>query len=263
MPLAASRDFYAVVLLLAPASRFLMSDTPRVEPSPPSTEELLAGILKVLERIDTKLAVQDEQLQKLNALVGSRDAFQVGTSRSDTLAGSTELVDLNPSGPFAPISRRSTKKKAKISYRDWNLHNLRGHLDDEFSMFLRGHLGDWCKIPRDSRLPLSFSKYGEDGAFFNRLEPYVVASTASKYTTSRLKAVHEFDAAHRRYPGNDFLVVDFDSQHNHILYRLGEAALGGDLLLDDTEDTFSAPWSRLMYALPYSVFTNKKLIYQL
>jgi hypothetical protein len=236
-----------------------MSQGRGVEPSTPSTEELLAGILKVLERIDTKIAVQEEQLQKLNALVSSRDALFQSTSRCNTPADPTEL-DMNPSGPFAPISRRSTKKKAKISYRDWNLPNLRGHLDDEFSMFLRGHLGDWCKIPRDSRLPLSFSKYGEDGAFFNRLEPYMVASTASKYTTSRLKAVHEFDAAHRRYPGNDFLVVDFDSQHNHILYRLGEAALGGELLLDDTEDTFSAPWSRLMYALSYSAVRNKKLI---
>jgi len=220
-----------------------MSQGPGVEQ--PSNEQLLARILKVLERIDSKIAVQDEQLQKLNALVSSRDAIQ-GTSRSNTRADSTELD--HSSGPFAPISRRSTKRKAKISYRDWNLHNLRGHLDDEFSMFLQGHLGDWCKIPRDSRLPLSFSKYGGDGAFFDRFEPYVVASTASKYTTSRLKAVHEFDMAHRQYPGNDFLVVDFDSLHNHILYRLGETALGADLLLDDTEDTFSAPWSRLMYA---------------
>lgn len=225
----------------------------------PSTPQLLAGILKVLERIDTKIALQDEQLQRLNALVSSRDVFQE-TSRSNTLADSTDITELDhPSGPFAPISRRSTKKKVKISYRDWNLHNLRGYLDDEFSVFLQTHLGDWCKIPRDSRLPLSFSKYGEDSDFFNRSDPYVVATTTSRYTQQRLKAVHDFDAAHRLYPGNDFLVVDFDSQHNHILYRLGETASGSDLLLDDTEDTISAPWSRLMYAPWFSVPKDKRL----
>ena len=222
---------------------------PEIEPS---THELLSGILKVLERIDTKIASQDEQLQRLDALVTGRNVSQ-GTPRGITLADSTDITELDHPSGFAPFSRRSTKKRAKISYRDWNLHNLRGHLDDDFSLFLQTHLGDWCKIPRDNRLPLSFSKYGEDGGFFDPSDPYVVATTASRKTQQRLKAIYDFDAAHRRYPGNDFLVVDFDTQHNHILYRIGETASGSDLLLDDTADTVSAPWSRLMYGPWFSI----------
>lgn len=225
---------------------------------PDDDRKLLAGILEVLERIDTKIALQDDQLQKLNALISSRDEFQL-TSRSNTITDSTDITEPKQrSEPFGPLRRRSTKKKAKISYRDWNLNDLRGHLDDEFSVYLQRRLGDWGKIPRDNRLPLYFSIYGRDSSVvFNRLDPYAVATTASSYTTQWLKAAYDFDAEHRRFPGNDFLVVDFDSQNNHIIYRLGETALGNDLLVDDTEDTFSAPWSRLMYARFFPILRMK------
>ena len=217
---------------------------------------LLADILTVLEKIDKKLALQDEHIQRLTSIVDADVATSQNTTRFDTQADSSYTkADILPSLGY-PIVKSALKKNQKISYRDWNLDLLEGHLDDELSKFLQSYLGDWYKIPADSRLPLSFSRYSNELVaenwdsmvveFFHHIRP--------QYSLPRLNAAREFDNALRACPGNDFLIVDLDHQNHHILYRLGEEAIGNELFIPDTAHTSSAPWSRLMYAVMYTFF---------
>ncbi|MCJ1405340.1 hypothetical protein MMC11_008567 [Xylographa trunciseda] len=213
------------------------------------TNELLAGILTVLERIDKKLLQQDEQVQRLTAAVNGNISTSRETARVDLPTESAYIsgVDVVPSLEKSNLPPAS-KKIQRISYRDWNLYRLDGHLGDELSEFLQGYLGDWSKIPGDSRLPLSFSRYGNDSStgnwdsvvaeYFHHLRPQL--------SLPRLNAAREFDSALRACRGNDFLVVDFDHQNHHILYRLGDEAIGNELLIADTGEDLSAPWSRLI-----------------
>ncbi|MCJ1284693.1 hypothetical protein MMC26_004029 [Xylographa opegraphella] len=209
---------------------------------------LLASILAVLERIENNFARQDEQVQRLITIVNGNPATHE-SARFDVpidaaTVSETDIVPILRQPSFPPAS----KKNNKISYRDWNLDRLDGHLDDELSKFLHTYLGDWCKIPGDSRLPLSFSRYGSESflenrdpvaaEYFHQLRPH--------YSLPRLNAAREFDNALRTCRGNDFLVVDFDHQNHHILYRLGDEAVGNELLVPDLVESSSAPWSRLI-----------------
>ena len=221
------------------------------DPELPSNE-LLASILTVLERIEHKFTRQDEQVQRLKAIVDGNISTSQEAARFDVpsnVAYSTE-ADVLPRIGLSNVPLVS-KKNQKISYRDWNLDRLEGHLDDELSKFLQTYLGGWSEIPGDGRLPLSFSRYGTESSvenwdsvvveYFHHLRPH--------YSLPRLNAAREFDNALRACRGNDFLVVDFDHQNHHLLYRLGDEVVGNDLLIPDTGEDSSAPWSRLMYAL--------------
>ena len=224
------------------------------DPESPSNE-LLGSILKVLERIENKFARQDEQVQRLTAIVSGSSPTSHESARSDGPIDAAYISVTHdvPSVGYSNLPL-SSKKNQKISYRDWNLDRLDGHLDDDLSKFLQAYLGDWSNIPGDNRLPLSFSRYGNDPSvgnwdsmvaeYFHHLRP--------GYSLPRLNAAREFDHALRTCRGNDFLVVDFDHQNHHILYRLGDEAVGNELLIPDTGESSSAPWSRLMYALRYA-----------
>ena len=63
-----------------------------------------------------------------------------------------------------------------------------------------------------------------------------------------LEFLCQFDLDLRAYPGNDFLVVDFDAVDATRLYRLGEKAFGSELQVE-AQGSKSAPWSRLMYVV--------------
>ena len=220
-------------------------------PESPSTE-LLASILTVLERIEKKLARQDEQVQHLSAIVNGDGATYQGHVRLDVPIEPVYVSDadivLKLEDSKLPLA---SKKNQKISYRDWNLDRLDGHLDDQLSKLLQSYLGDWSRIPGDNRLPLSFSRYDHDSSienwdsvveeYFHHLRP--------QYSSLKLNAAREFDTALRACKGNDFLVVDFDQYNHHVLYRLGDEAVGNELLVPDTGESSNAPWSRLMYAL--------------
>ncbi|MCJ1419539.1 hypothetical protein MMC32_005894 [Xylographa parallela] len=218
------------------------------DPELPSNE-LLASILTVLERIEHKFTRQDEQVQRLKAIVDGNISTSQEAARFDVpsnVAYSTE-ADVLPRIGLSNVPLVS-KKNQKISYRDWNLDRLEGHLDDELSKFLQTYLGGWSEIPGDGRLPLSFSRYGTESSvenwdsvvveYFHHLRPH--------YSLPRLNAAREFDNALRACRGNDFLVVDFDHQNHHLLYRLGDEVVGNDLLIPDTGEDSSAPWSRLI-----------------
>ena len=220
-----------------------------------SSNELLTRMLAVLQRIDDRIALQDRHIDKLNSLVDSPKTDQsCDNAGADAHSANTAAAVIPPlSGQdHAP---HELHKGPKIRYRDWSLSQLGGHLDDEISNFLQTYIGDWCKIPSDNRLPLAFSRYGRVFGFAESApsNTEAVYYRPAHYALAMLEAAYEFDKQLRDCHGNDFLVVDFDSQNHHILYRLREVALGNEILVPDIGDDTNAPWSRLMYAHSRSI----------
>ena len=112
-----------------------------------STNELLANILRVLERIDNKIALQDEQIQRLSSLVRGCEAIQE-TPLTGTLADSAYISDFGgPSRSDLPVRRDSTIKVSNLSYKDWNFTRASGVSDAKQPELLQQYLGDWWKIP--------------------------------------------------------------------------------------------------------------------
>ncbi|MCJ1390302.1 hypothetical protein MMC18_003160 [Xylographa bjoerkii] len=213
------------------------------------TNELLAGILIVLERIEKKFEQQDEQIQRLTTLGNGNTATSQEHTRSNVPADSASISKASVVPNLGrSIVQPASRKIQKISYRDWNLDRLDGHLNDGLSKHLQTYLGDWFMIPGDNRLPLSFSRYGHEPfaedwnsvvvEYFHQLRPQL--------SLPRLNAAREFDNALRACRGNDFLIVDFDHQNHHILYRLGDDAIGNELFIAENGEDSSAPWSRLI-----------------
>ena len=213
-----------------------------------STHELLAKILSVLERIDNKIALKDEQIHRLSNLICGREAAQE-TPLTGTVANSTYISDFRgPSRSDPPVWHDSTIEVRKVSYKDWDFDQLSGVQDAKQLELLQNYLGDWWKIPVDHRLALSFSRRHRERIVNELVSPVndALPSFLDRYSVERLKEACSFDAELRTCPGNDFLVVDFDHHNNHMLYRVGEVAIGSDLILENAEDSLNAPWSRLM-----------------
>ncbi|MCJ1477486.1 hypothetical protein MMC13_006158 [Lambiella insularis] len=223
--------------------------------SAPSITELLTLILGVLERVDEKLALHDEQTRHLTTNVSSKD----GLHRNASLSDARHYLDFDdiakPSIAFRACENgtpRVPKRPGKLPYREWHLNQLEGPLDNDMVKLLQSHIGDWYKIPGDNRLPLSYSRYGRDHQFESEtfsMSEYIHYSPPN-YSLSRLKAARAFDETLRICNGCDFVVIDFDAQNHHILYRMGEEAIGTELLIPDSEtiaeNDLSAPWSRLI-----------------
>ena len=208
-----------------------------------STHDLLANILSVLERIDNKIALQDERVQRLSNLISGREIAEE-TPRTDRLADSAYISDYcEPLRSDLPVRHDSTIQVQKESYKAWS-----GIQDAKQPELLQRYLGDWWKIPTDNRLALSFSRRQRERIDDELVLPVNDSLPSFLYHDSveRLKEACSFDAELRTCPGNDFLVVDFDHHNHHMLYRLRELAIGSELHLDNAEDFPNAPWSRLM-----------------
>ena len=100
----------------------------------------------------------------------------------------------------------------------------------------------------DNRLALSFSRRHRERIIDELVSPVnePLPSFLNRFSVETLQEACSFDAELRTCPGGDFLVADFDHHNHHMLYRLGEAATGSELILEDAEDFSNAPWSRLM-----------------
>ena len=158
---------------------------------------------------------------------------------------------------FSTYSRVGPRFKYSLWRSDQSSDDLTDMLDESHSSLLAKYLGSCSIMPDDGRLPLSFTwtvsharrrsiTFGYPGgeyAFPPTSTPMLVDNLAE---ARRLEALRTFDTDLRAHPGNDFLVVDFDSSNNSRLYRIGQEAVGTELMVN-SEPSHNAPWSRLMY----------------
>ena len=228
---------------------------------------LLLDILRVLERIEEKLEKQDkrfEQLENLAIAVKNTRTTHSPNDSAETFDHSLHPAEDNdyianrehqdgglsrslPDENLANnISSQRNHAAIKVRYSDWSINWRNWDHDKEFIQMLQQHLGDYWRVPNDNRLPLKFFKsviqctedyWGTQVAMYCANQPSV---------KTRLEQLRQFDSELRVQNGNDFLIVDYDLTNNTRIYRIGEAAIGNELMVDP-EQLISAPWSRLMY----------------
>lgn len=233
---------------------------------------VLQQILRVLERIETKLDKQNEPFEQPKPLFAainqSKNAKGPDLTEDSILSEISHNHGAEGTQPCAsgiglssarnglhpetiaetdiPVHSVEQPRGAfKIPYSCWGFGQQDSEADEGFREKLQKHFGDFWKIPQDNRLPLNIIKngnrhrgdYGQSQATTHRVSIYDFES--------RLALFSQFDATLRSHKGNDFLVIDFDSANNSRLYRLGEKAVGDELMVP-AEGPESASWSRLM-----------------
>lgn len=229
---------------------------------------VLLNILRVLERIEEKLEKQDRRFEHLeNLAIAARDTRRTHSS-IDSLEAFDDPLDLGENHGYVGkhlehddrgLNRSPSKESLannvssgrnhvtiKVRYSDWSINWRNWDHDEEFMQMLQHHLGDYWRVPKDNRLPLKLFKstidsnedyWGSQVAMYHKEKPIV---------ETRLEQLRRFDGELRVHHGNDFLIVDYDLTNNTRIYRIGEAAIGNELMVDPGQLT-SAPWSRLMY----------------
>lgn len=229
---------------------------------------LLLNILRVLERIEEKLEKQDSRFDRLESLAIASNPTR--NTRPSTISPEAfgdplhsgqnhdhvgKYLEHHDRGLSRSVSKESAVNNVssrqshaviKVRYSDWSINWRNWDHDKEFMQILQQHLGDYWRVPKDSRLPLKFFK-----SAFDSTEDYwgsqIAMYNANKLSVkTRLDQLRRFDSELRVHSGNDFLIVDYDLTNNTRIYRIGEAAIGNELMVDSRQLT-SAPWSRLMY----------------
>lgn len=217
--------------------------------------EVLVNILGVLKGIEKKLDQYENRLQRLE---GPERENAIGNPSLQEKA--REVLEQHDDPP-----EETGKVEPKILYSEWHtnflIESLPTHLYDSWSTFhtdlddildlrltkaVEARIGDCFHMPDDDRLPLKFFKS-------NILKTYVVWGRSPKRTAYQTRKpferelgfLCEFDEKLRQCPGNDFMVIDFDAQNSSRLYRVGETAIGPDLMVN-LQESGEAPWSRIM-----------------
>lgn len=234
--------------------------------SPPPPKDILRDILRVLERIEVQLETHDSRVKNLEDLVKSNDHSSVQSQWSDVVHSNLDQIpsrsiDQLPSAVTrrarliaSDTSGRNDDEQAgleddmhesdhstKVKYSFWKSDNddtFYEILDQDHSAVLAKYLGESYLIPDDCRLPLQLG--WRDRSLHKELLP-----TSASAKIRRLQALQDFDNDLRAQSGNDFLVVDFDSSNNSRLFRIGETAIGNEIMVSPKTSKV-APWSRLM-----------------
>lgn len=234
-------------------------------------QEVFNGILQVLQRIEAKLETHETRFKQVEDLVHrnrvrlaeSPDSSSFTSTETSSVSGHRTLEhntalqsrDFNilHNGVIDVRNQLTTNPEAlsvyskggqKIRYGEWRSEDRNDErdemLDENHFGLLEKYLGDCAAIPEDGRLPLNlgwntyFVEFPSDRIHIKHTE------------SRRLEALRAFDTDLRAQPGNDFLVVDFDTSNSSRLYRVGQKAIGGELMVS-SESPRDAPWSRLMY----------------
>ena len=242
---------------------------------PQKSHEVLLGILKVLQTIEAKLDGHEERFRSLEDGMVSRPTFSLEQKKA--IRYTKDLEDDGGKKGHAAVPRDGTKMAenakalVKVRYGEWGFDHLisslpenayaewasspraeYGHhtkigeyLDPKLSDAIERRVGDCWSMPDDNRIALKFFKA-------NVLKSNVPWGTrsCSLYSTKQqfereLDFLCHFDKELRKQPGNDFVVLDFDTVNNTRIYRLGEKAIGPQLMVD-FEERRDAPWSRIM-----------------
>lgn len=186
--------------------------------------ELLVSILRVLERVEERIGKLDKHFEQTQTLYTLDPTEIRGPSHS--YLEHDEGILSRESSKEASTSQPSTMQHSiatKVRYSDWS-ENSRGlQFEAEVEAMLQRYLGGYWKIPNDNRLPV--------------FKPNLKIQS--------LDILRRFDTQLRIEKGNDFVVIDYDSMNNTRIYRIGEAVIGSDLMVNPTQ-LDNAPWSRLM-----------------
>lgn len=223
--------------------------------------DVLSDILRVLERIEVKLDGHEERFQSTEEHTKRslrRKGTEVGDGHIDTENSTLRAVEtphtnfdaLRPSRKGTPTNDDQpdvTKTALKIPYNQWSINQLDRFFNLTLSISLQKRLGDCWGMPDDDRLPLKFFKTNilkTNAPWGPLLDSF---PTVRQPIERDLEFLCQFDDDLRIQPGNDFMVVDFDTLDNSRLYRLGAEAIGTELEIEP-QGNQSAPWSRLMCA---------------
>ena len=221
--------------------------------------DVLSAILRVLERIEKRLDARDERLDVVNGSSKPSRTIRHTNSTSEIDLTKLEEVDTqvkysrdthdedprNPSLDGSAAWHKSETLEAAYSDLDFSYHEP--HHNEGFRRLLEAYIGDCCMLPDDKRLPLRLG---------NRLINWTPAPWSSETTivpTQRatlvrdLERLQQFDRDLRARPGNDFLIIDYNSRNHCRLYRVGNEAVGSELKVSLDEPSHNQ-WSRLMYA---------------
>ena len=185
--------------------------------------ELIVSLLRVLERVEQRLEKLDKHFENTQSLYTLDPTEKRGPSQNhleyDEAISSHETTKETSE---TQVSTRQHSVATKVRYSDWS-ENSRGlQFEAEGEALLQRYLGDYWKVPNDNRLP-----------------------TFKPNLKVRLDILRQFDTQLRSEKGNDFVVIDYDLMNNTRIYRIGEAAIGNELMVDPTQ-LDNAPWSRLM-----------------
>ncbi|KAL8687234.1 MAG: hypothetical protein Q9218_006536 [Villophora microphyllina] len=229
-------------------------------------QDVFNGILQVLQRIEAKLETHESRVKTVEDLIQRHHAPSSGTS-SWTTNGSSDVSWRKEQGDSFDLRARESnpqhrvlleigsksimdnraisvfsKGGPKIEYSEWQSarsNDAQIHAPDESGVdLLAKYLGHCAVMPDDGRLPLNFHRDVN-------LASGTIGPDDSLARARMLEALRIFDAEHRHQPNNDFCVVDIDSSNNSRIYRVGEDAIGNELMVT-TEPTYEAPWSRLI-----------------
>ncbi|KAI4283116.1 MAG: hypothetical protein L6R38_002419 [Xanthoria sp. 2 TBL-2021] len=156
---------------------------------------------------------------------------------------------------FSTYSRAGPRFIYSLWRSDQGKEDPTDMLDESHRGLLRKFLGSCSVMPDDGRLPLSFSWSTsnvrrrsitlENPLGYQIAAPRTLQLVDNLAEARRLDALRTFDTDLRSLPGNDFLVVDVDSSNSSRLYRIGQDAIGGELMVR-SEPSHDAPWSRLI-----------------
>ncbi|KAI4172149.1 MAG: hypothetical protein LQ346_008650 [Caloplaca aetnensis] len=237
---------------------------------PQEQQQVFNGILEVLQRIEAKLETHETRVKQVEDLI-QRSRLRFTESAESSSFASTEassvswyrpsennvalqrqdshMLDNRPIDPHHQLPSNPealsvySKGGPKIRYGYWRSEDRTDDrdemLDESHFQLLEIHLGGCAAMPDDERLPLNlgwrrfFAGFPSDRV----QDKYQVAR--------RLETLRTFDADLRAQPGNDFLIVDFDTSNNSRIYRVGQEAVGSELMVS-SESPRDAPWSRLI-----------------
>lgn len=224
------------------------------------SNDLLSGILDVLQRIESKLEGHEERFKSLeyhvqisnggshvNGLgVGIHTPSETSLTAERFYASADSIPPSRKGTPTSHGRQRNTATTPKIPYGQWSINQLDRFFNLPLSELLEARLGDCWQMPDDDRLPLKFFKTNilKSNSPFG--EPIHSFPTSKPIVERDLEFLCQFDHDLRAHPGNDFMVVDFDAADDARLYRLGDQALGSELHVE-AQGSKTAPWSRLMY----------------
>ena len=233
---------------------------------------VLLDILRVLERIESKLDQQDQRFERPETSAGTVDGLENfrgldfkedDSSSKNSHNPRTEGKELRDSEISPSLAQNSFNQDAsaetnppehpvgqflrtsRIPYSCWGFGQQDQEANEGLQKTLQNHFGDYWKIPQDNRLPLKVIKnINKNRGDYGELQAAIYQATTTDFE-KRLPLFSRFDTLLRSHKGNDFLVIDYDPANNTRLYRVGEKAVGDELMVLP-EGPESAPWSRLM-----------------
>jgi hypothetical protein len=225
----------------------------------PRTDNVLCEILKVLERIEARLdgheggsqSFEEQNKQSLEREEPQSHDARVVSETSTCRVAEAPQIDLDElkhsrkGTPTNDESHELSKSALKIPYSQWSINQLDKFFNLTLPSSLRQQLGDCWDIPDDDRLPLKFFKSNMLKTNAPWGTPVDSFPTARQPIERDLELLCQFDNDLRLQPGNDFVVIDFDTLDNTRMYRLGTEAVGSELEVEP-QGTQNAPWSRLV-----------------